>query len=156
MSLAIGTPAPDFELLNQSREPVSLNDLKGSLSVIVFIPFAFTRTCEGELCEIRDEYSLFNEVEARVVAITCNTLHANREWSEQQGFQFDILSDWWPHGEVSRRYDTFNETFGYAERTTYFLDGEAVITGVSRSDELREARDFSDYRTALSDASRGD
>jgi mycoredoxin-dependent peroxiredoxin len=147
--LAIGTPAPDFTLLNQSREPVSLGDLKGSRSVLVFIPFAFTRTCESELCQIRDEYSMFNDAGVRVVAITCNTLHANRVWSEQQGYQFDILSDFWPHGSVSRKYDTFNEGYGYAERTTYFLDENGVITGITRSDQLGEARDFDDYRAAL-------
>jgi peroxiredoxin len=150
MPLAIGTPAPEFTLLNQNREPVSLHDLKGSKSVIVFIPFAFTRTCEGELCQIRDEYAMFNDAEARVVAITCNTLHANRVWTEQQGFQFDILSDFWPHGAVSRSYDTFNEGFGYAERTTYFLDEDGVITDVTLSENLGEARDFESYRTALS------
>jgi peroxiredoxin len=149
LPLEIGTPAPDFTLLNQNREPVSLDDLKGSLSVIVFIPFAFTRTCEGELCQIRDEYSLFNDFDARVVAITCNTLHANRVWSEQQAFQFDILSDFWPHGSVSRKYDTFNEGYGYAERTTYFLDADGIITAVTHSDQLGEARDFEDYRAAL-------
>ena len=149
MPLETGTPAPGFTLLNQNREPVTLDDLKGAKSVIVFIPFAFTRTCEGELCEIRDEYSMFNEAEARVVAITCNTHHANRVWSEQQGFQFDILSDWWPHGAVSRLYDTFNEDFGYAERTTYFLDEQGVITEVARSENLGEGRDFEIYRSAL-------
>jgi peroxiredoxin len=136
-------------LLNQDRQAVGLDDLRGALSVIVFIPFAFTRTCESELCEIRDEYSLFNEADARIVAITCNTLHANRAWREQQRFQFDILSDWWPHGAVSRLYDTFNEDFGYAERTTYFLDEDCMITGVTRSESLGEARDFDTYRQAL-------
>jgi peroxiredoxin len=150
MPLEIGSAAPDFTLLNQDRQPVSLDSLRGSRSVIVFIPFAFTRTCEGELCQIRDEYSLFDEADARVVAITCNTLHANRVWAEQQGFQFDLLSDFWPHGATARRYDTFNETFGYAERTTYFLDAEGVIVDVSRSENLGEARPFEEYRAALS------
>ena len=150
MPLEAGTPAPGFTLLNQNREPVTLDDLKGARSVIVFIPFAFTRTCEGELCQIRDEYSVFNDAGARVVAITCNTFHSNRVWSEQQGFQFDILSDWWPHGAVSRQYETFNEDFGYAERTTYFLDEQGVITDVARSSHLGEARDFEAYRAALS------
>lgn len=150
MPLEIGSDAPDFTLLNQDRQPVSLESLKGSRSVIVFIPFAFTRTCEGELCQIRDEYSMFDEADARVVAITCNTLHANRVWAEQQGFQFDLLSDFWPHGATARLYDTFNETFGYAERTTYFLDEAGVIVDVSRSENLGEARPFDDYRAAIS------
>ena len=150
MPLEIGSDAPDFTLLNQDRQPVSLESLKGSRSVIVFIPFAFTRTCEGELCQIRDEYSMFDEADAKVVAITCNTLHANRVWAEQQGFQFDLLSDFWPHGATARLYDTFNETFGYAERTTYFLDEAGVIVDVSRSENLGEARPFDDYRAAIS------
>lgn len=149
MTLETGTPAPEFTLANQNREPVSLDDLKGAKSVIVFIPFAFTGTCEGELCQIRDEYALFQGANARVVVITCNTLHANKVWAEQQGFPFDILSDFWPHGAVARAYDTFNEERGYAERTTYFLDENNVITGSTSSDELRVARDFEDYRAAL-------
>ena len=149
MTLKVGSKAPDFSLPNQDREPVSLEDLRGSRSVIVFIPFAFTKTCEGELCQIRDEFSLFEAAGARVVVITCNALHANRVWAEQHGFEFDILSDWWPHGEVSRKYDTFNEAFGYAERTTYFLDADGVITDVARSDELGVARDWETYRDAL-------
>lgn len=149
VSLAIGTLAPAFTLLNQNRDPVSRDDLKGAKSVIVFIPFAFTATCEGELCQIRDEYTLFGDAGARVVAITCNTLHANKVWAEQQGFHFDILSDFWPHGAVARAYDSFNEERGYAERTTYFLDEDSVITGLTRSDELRVARDFEVYREAL-------
>lgn len=149
MTLTVGSPAPEFTLLNQDREPVSLDDLKGSRSVIVFIPFAFTRTCQSELCQIRDERAVFDEAHARVVAVTCNTLHANREWRNQQGFDFDLLSDWWPHGEVSRRYETFNEEYGYPERTTYFLDEDSVITAVTRSDQLGEARDFAAYRAAL-------
>lgn len=149
MTLEVGTHAPDFTLLNQARQPVSLADLEGAKSVIVFIPFAFTRTCEGELCQIRDEYDVFDRAGARVVAITCNTLHANKVWAEHQGFQFDILSDFWPHGATARRYESFNDDRGYAERTTYFLDADGVITDVTRSDELGEARDFDDYRRAL-------
>lgn len=149
MTLEIGTSAPDFTLRNQHREPVSLSDLKGTKSVIVFIPYAFTGTCESELCQIRDEYGLFEEANARVVVITCNTLHANKAWAEQRGFQFDILSDFWPHGAVARAYDSFNETLGSADRTTYFLDQDGVITGLTRSEELRVGRDFEDYRTAL-------
>ncbi len=149
MPLEVGTPAPEFTLLNQDREPVSLGDLKGARAVVVFIPFAFTGTCEAELCQIRDEYSLFNDADAKVVAITCNTLHSNGVWREQQGFQFDILSDWWPHGATSRAYETFNETYGYAERTTYFLDQDGVITGVSHSESIGRAREFDDYLAAL-------
>lgn len=152
MSLPVSTPAPELSLRNQHRQVVSLDDLKGSKSMIVFIPYAFTSTCEGELCEIRDNLDRFNESHIRVVAVTCNTHHSNRVWAEQQGFTFDILSDFWPHGETARAYDSFNDAFGYAERTTYFLDEEGVITGVVASDQLGEARPFAEYETLLTDS----
>lgn len=152
MSLPIGTHAPGFSLRNQHRQVVSLDDLKGAKSMIVFIPFAFTSTCQGELCEIQDNLHRFDESDVRVVAITCNTHHSNRVWVEQHGFTFDILSDFWPHGETARAYDSFNETFGYAERTTYFLDNNGVVTGVVASDQLGEARPFTEYETLLTDS----
>lgn len=149
MTLQVGVKAPPFELRNQRRETVSLDDLKGARTVLVFIPFAFTRTCEGELCEIRDNFEVFERSGARVVAITCDTAPTNAAWAAENGFEFDILSDFWPHGEVSRRYDTFNETLGYAERTTYFLDESGTITDVVRSDELKVGRPFHAYEAAL-------
>lgn len=147
--LEVGTEAPAFELRNQRRETVTLDDLKGEKVALVFIPFAFTRVCEGELCEIRDNLEVFERAGTKVVAITCDTAPTNARWAEENGFPFDILSDFWPHGEVARRYDTFNEMFGYAERTTYLLDEAGVITDVVRSDELKVARPFEEYEAAL-------
>lgn len=149
MTLDVGAKAPGFELRNQRREKISLDDLKGSKIALVFIPFAFTSTCEGELCEIRDNIEVFDRAGTRVVAITCDTTASNARWATDNGFEFDILSDFWPHGEVSRRYDTFNETFGYAERTTYFIDEGGNITDVVLSDELKKARPFARYEAAL-------
>ena len=73
----------------------------------------------------------------------------NRDWAEDNDFRFPILSDYWPHGEVSRAYDTFDETFGYAKRTTYILDSDGVIRDVIASDVLGEARPFATYLPAL-------
>jgi peroxiredoxin len=154
MALEIGSAALEFSLRNQHREKVSLDDLKGSRSVIVFMPFAFTSTCHGEMCEIRDNLHRFEHDDARVVVITCNTLHANRVWAEQEGFDFDILSDFWPHGAVTRAYDTFSEVYGAAIRTTYFLDEDGVVTTVIRSDELGKPRPFEEYEAALATPER--
>lgn len=150
MTLKVGAKAPHFELRNQHRKTVSLEDLESGKTALIFIPFAFTRVCEGELCQIKDELDPFAEAETRVMAITCDTGATNLAWAEQNGFDFDILSDFWPHGAVARAYDTFNETFGYAERTTYFLDENGVIRDVIHSNELGVARSFEDYVTTLS------
>jgi peroxiredoxin len=149
MALAVGAPAPEFTLMSQDREQVSLEDLQGGPSMIVFMPYPHTPTCESEACEIRDHAESFEALGAKVVMITTHAIPTNRSWAEALGYQFPILSDYWPHGEVSRAYDTFDETFGYAKRTTYVLDGDGVIQSVIASDALREARPFADYLPAL-------
>lgn len=78
MPIEIGQQAPDFELRNIDGEIVSLDDLKGRKSLIVFIPFPFTGTCEGELCTIRDRMAELNEIDANVVAITTDTPFSNK------------------------------------------------------------------------------
>jgi mycoredoxin-dependent peroxiredoxin len=147
--LTVGTPAPYFTLVSQNRETISLDDLKGKKSMIVFMPYPHTRVCGGEACEIRDNWAAFERINANVIMITTHAGATNRDWAEENGYGFPILSDYWPHGEVSRAYDTFDETFGYAKRTTYILDGEGVIRDVISSDVLGEARPFASYLPAL-------
>jgi peroxiredoxin len=152
MTLAVGTPAPGFRLMSQDRVEMSLDDLKGNPSMIVFMPYPHTRTCESEACEIRDHEESFETLGAKVVMITTHAIPTNRSWAEAMGYHFPILADYWPHGEVSRAYDTFDETFGYAKRTTYVLNADGVIRDVIATDQLREARPFAAYLPALESA----
>ncbi len=152
--LDVGTKAPDFSLPDQNRNPVSLGDLKGSKALVVFIPFPFTGTCEGELCMIRDNIGRLEELDAKVVVISCDTLPANRKWAEENGFGFPILSDFWPHGDVTRSFAAFNENVGAANRVTYVLDAEGVIHTAVATDSLGVAREFELYTEALASLDR--
>jgi mycoredoxin-dependent peroxiredoxin len=149
MSATIGQPVPAFELRDQNRNVVSDESLKGRNSIIVFIPFPFTRTCEGEICDLRDRMGDFDRLDAQVVAVTCDTGAANRAWAEQNNVGYPVLSDFWPHGDVSKAFGVFNETFGYANRTTFVLDDEAIIRDIVASSELGVARESDHYVTAL-------
>jgi peroxiredoxin len=149
MTAAIGMAAPAFMLHDQDRNVVTLDSLNGRKSLIVFIPFPFTGRCEGELCAIRDRYSELETLDANVVAITCDTLPANKAWSDMNKFTFPVLSDFWPHGDISRSYGVFNEKLGCAERATFVLDADGVITHVVASEGLGFSREFDSYAAAL-------
>jgi len=149
MPIDIGQPAPDFELRNVDGETVSLTDLAGRKSLIVFIPFPFTGTCEGELCTIRDRMEELNEIDANVVAITTDTLFSNKVWAEQNGFKFPVLSDFWPHGYVTDAYGTFDPKVGAANRSSFVLDKEGVVRAVIATESRGVARDYDDYLAAL-------
>jgi len=150
LTLDIGTAAPRFELIDQERNPVTSDDLKGEKSLVVFIPFPFSGICSGELCMIRDRLAALNDLDAKVVVITVDTHFTNQKWSEDNGFQFPVLSDYWPHGATAQAYDAFNEKVGAANRVTYVLDEEGMIRQVIDSGSLGTPREFDDYVEALS------
>lgn len=150
MTIEIGSPAPDFTLRNQHGEDVSLAGLRGQNVVIVFYPFAFSGICTGELCEIRDNLSIFTTAEARVLAISCDPMFSLRAWADQDGYEFDLLSDFWPHGEVAKAFGIFEEGPGAAARGTYVIDGEGIVRWKVENG-LGEARDLAQYQAALAD-----
>lgn len=149
MAADIGSPAPDFTLRNVDGELVSAASLRGRKSLVVFIPFPFTDTCEGELCMIRDRLSDLNDLDANVVAITTDTVFSNREWAAKNGFGFPVLSDFWPHGAVTTAYGTFDDKVGAANRSTYVLDADGVIRAIVATESRKIARDFDAYVAAL-------
>jgi peroxiredoxin len=144
-----GDPAPDFALRDQNREVRTLADLAGQRALVVFIPWAFTRTCESELCTIRDNLDRLQSTGARVVVITCDSMASNRKWAQDQGFTFPILSDHWPHGETARAYGCFHEGLGVAMRSTFVLDEEGTVIEVIATDRLDQPRDLAEYERAL-------
>jgi peroxiredoxin len=144
----IGDPAPDFVLNNQHGEDIALSSLRGRPVVLVFFPFAFSNICTGELGEVRDHLADIRSDGAEVLAISCDHVHANRAFSDAEGLEFSVLSDFWPHGEVSRAYGIFNEDVGVAERGTYVLDGAGIVRWKVEHG-IGEARDLGAYRQAL-------
>lgn len=149
MAAKIGHPAPGFDLPDQAGNRVTLESFRGQRTVVVFIPFPFTGVCEGELCTIRDRLSTLNALQADVVVITCDTRPVNKRWSDENGFEFPVLSDFWPHGVVAQMYGAFNDTLGCANRYTFILDEDHIVRDVIHTDELGTAREFDAYATAL-------
>lgn len=149
MAAEIGSPAPAFSLPDQSKNLVSSDVFNGQKGLVVFIPFPFTGNCEAELCMIRDRLADLNDLDANVVAITCDTVHANRHWSEENGFQFPVLSDFWPHGATTQAYGAFNEKTGSANRYTFVLDADGIVRDVINTESLGTTREFELYVEAL-------
>ena len=118
-------------------------------SLVVFIPFPFTGICDGEVCAIRDDLASLSDLDARVIVITCHARPTNAKWATENGMDFPVLSDFWPHGEVARAYGVFDERVGVANRTTFVLDAEGVVRDVVSSDSLGTAREHDAYAAAL-------
>jgi peroxiredoxin len=148
MAIDIGTLAPDFNLKNQHGQEIALSALRGKPVVVVFFPFAFSGICTGELCEIRDNLNLFADDGVTVLAISCDHFFSNRAFADRDGYTFDLLSDFWPHGAAAQAYGVFDEVAGAARRGTFLIDADGIVRW-SVENPIGEARDFAGYREAL-------
>ncbi len=150
MTVEIGQEAPDFELKDPSGEVIKLSSFRGKSPVaLVFYPFTFTGVCEGELCQLRDEFADFSDAGMQVLAVSCDSRHSQRVWTEQKGYQFPVLSDFWPHGAVAKAYGVFNDALGCANRATFIIDTEGKILDAFASGDLGTPRELSSYKDAL-------
>ncbi|MGA5793141.1 peroxiredoxin [Streptomyces cellulosae] len=149
MTIPVGAQAPDFELKDNHGAPVCLSDFRGRKNVVLlFYPFAFTGVCTGELSEIRDRLEQFSERDAEVLAVSNDSIHTLRVFGEQEDLPFPLLSDFWPHGDVSRAYGVFDEDKGCAVRGTFVIDRQGVVRATVSS-AMADARDPGEYLAAL-------
>jgi glutaredoxin-dependent peroxiredoxin len=137
--------APDFTLFDTNKNPVSLHDFKGKNVVLLFFPLAFTSVCTKELCYVRDNMALFNNVDAQVLGISVDSLYTLAKFKEEQGFNFPLLSDF--NKEVSKLYNALYEEWNYnmkgvSKRASFVIDRQGVIRF---SEILEKAGDFPNF-----------
>ena len=153
MTLSVGDAAPEFSLPDQDKQVVSLAELRGTPVLLVFYPFAFSGICTGELCQLRDELANYTEAGVRVLAVSTDPVFSLKAFKAQEGYDFPLLSDFWPHGAVSQAYGVFNDVSGFANRGTFAVDRDGVVR-FADCREPGEARDQAVWTAAL-DAVRG-
>lgn len=149
MSVELGAEAPDFELSDQHGQKVRLSDFRGSKAVVVvFYPFAFSGICTGELCLLRDDLSAFVSDDVVTLAISCDPVPALAAFAEQNGLEYALLSDFWPHGATAKDYGVFWDSTGFATRGTFIIDRDGILRW-SVVNGPGEARSLDDYKAAL-------
>ncbi|MFC6152065.1 peroxiredoxin [Nocardioides yefusunii] len=147
--LICGGPAPDFTLRDQFGQDVSLADFRGRKAVaVLFFPFAFSGVCTGEMAGVRDRLAEFMTFETEVLAISCDPVYSLRAFSDGDGLNFPLLSDFWPHGEVSRAYEVFDEAKGMPRRSSYVIDKEGLIRW-SVHNAMPQGRDLDEHLRQL-------
>lgn len=149
MTIQVGQEAPDFELVDQNGEKVKLSSFRGNKNVVVvFFPFAFTGTCTGELCALRDDISGFQNEKVQLLAISCDAMFTQKVFADKEGYKFPLLSDFWPHGATAEKYGVFNSERGLALRGTFIIDKQGIVRW-SVVNSPAEARNIADYKAAL-------
>jgi mycoredoxin-dependent peroxiredoxin len=143
----VGEQAPDFTLKDYNNQKVTLSSVYAEQPVLlVFYPFAFSGICTGELCQLRDDYAAFTGVQ--VLGVSVDTPYSLKVWAEREGYQFPLLSDFWPHGAVAQQYGVFNEKAGMSNRGTFLID-QAGVVRYAEHNQPGDARNQEAWKKAI-------
>ena len=149
MSVEVGEQAPDFELEDQHGSPVRLSSFQGTKNVVlVFYPLAFSGVCSGEMCAMRDDFPEVGRDDVELLTVSVDSTWVHRIWAEQEGFEFGLLSDFWPHGGVAQAYGVFDADRGLSVRGTFIIGKDGVVRW-KVVNPIPQARVIADYQKAL-------
>lgn len=152
MKLSTGQKAPSFTLFNSDKQKVSLEELKGKNVLLLFFPQAFTSVCTKELCGIRDNIAMYNNVNAQVLGISVDSLFTLNKYRQEQGLNFPLLSDF--NKDVSAAYGTLYDTWifdmkGVSKRSAFVIDKDGVIRYAEVLDNAGDLPDFEKINETL-------
>ena len=126
--ISIGDKAPPFTLKDQDGKNVSLVDFKGKRVLLSFHPLAWTRVCQAQMLWLEENHDTLAALGTVPLGISCDPVPTKKAWADSLRIKKTrLLSDFWPHGEVSRLYDNFREDGGISGRANIIVDEEEKV-----------------------------
>ena len=127
-NLKVGMKAPDFSLPSLSGNTVTLNDYKGKKNIVLsFVPAAWTPVCSDQWPGYNLLKEFFDRHDTILLGITVDNIPTLYAWTREMGeLWFPVLSDFWPHGAVSKKYGVLRSN-GVSERALFVIDKKGII-----------------------------
>jgi peroxiredoxin (alkyl hydroperoxide reductase subunit C) len=131
----VGEQAPDFTLKSISGKTVSLSDYKDvSYVVIAFIPASWTSLSAQQVPSFNAAQEIFRRNNTVLLGISVDNVPALYSWTMMmEGVWFPVLSDFWPHGAVAKKYGVLRSD-GITERAIFIVDKKGRIRYIGLQD----------------------
>ena len=150
--LKVGDKAPDFELVNQDDEPVSLSDFSGEWLVLYFYPKDYTPGCTKEACDFTDEIDDFQALNATVLGVSGDSTESHRKFIKKYRLGIHLLSD--PEHAVHKVYGAWGLKKNYGKeyegviRSTFIISPDGEIAADWRKVRVRSKRKSGEVKHA--------
>jgi peroxiredoxin (alkyl hydroperoxide reductase subunit C) len=130
-----GADAPDFALLDQDGKTVSLSDLRGQTSVLVFYPLDWSPVCTDQLNVYQEVLGELEDAGTRLYGVSVDSAFSHKAFQQQLGITIPLLADFHPKGEMSKRYGAFIDERGHNQRALVMIgpDGKVLWSHQSPS-----------------------
>ena len=121
--ITVGSKAPDFSLKDQNKKTVRLSKLQGKKVLLSFRPLAWTPVCRDQMKSLDKNYRRFEALNTVALGVGVDSVPSNKAWADMMEIEHtSLLSDFWPHGEVAKLYNVFDEENGFAQRANIIVD----------------------------------
>lgn len=149
LNVKVGDQAPDFTLSAVNGGKVSLKDFRGRKNVVIsFVPAAFTPVCSAQWPGYNLVKDIFDQHDAVLLGISVDNVASLYAWTQEMGgLWFDVLSDFYPHGQTAGKYGVLRND-GTAERALFVIDKEGVLRYIDVHD-INERPPLEDLVSAL-------
>ncbi len=133
----VGSPAPEFELADQTGQLHSLEDYRNQWVILYFYPKDGTPGCTTEACEFRDSIFAFRELNTQILGVSLDNVESHQEFAENHNLPFPLLAD--TEGETSTAYGVKTRMFGMtvAKRHTFIIGPDGKVA--KHYDEVKPA-----------------
>jgi peroxiredoxin len=149
MALKVGDLAPNFELKDHEGNVFSLKDFRGKKVLISSHPLAWTGVCETQMKNLDVKYDEIEKFGVIPVGFSVDPVPSKKAWADNLRLKkLRLLSDFWPHGEVAKKYGIFDEKNGFSMRANILIDEEGKVEFV-KVYELSEQPDLNEILNFL-------
>ncbi len=133
--LKVNDPAPDFTLNTHNEGELNLAWYRGRKNVVLaYYPGDWTPVCSNQIPEYHNQYEKFEKNDCQLLCISVDSVPCHRAWAKSLGgLAFPLMADFYPHGEVARKYGVFNEK-GYSERAVFLIDKKGILRYIEHVD----------------------
>ncbi|QFT88055.1 Putative peroxiredoxin bcp [Bacillus sp. THAF10] len=131
MTVETGKKAPQFSLLSNTGETVSLSDFEGKNVVLYFYPKDMTPGCTTQACDFRDMHEDFSDLDTVILGVSPDPQSRHEKFIEKHGLPFLLLVD--EDHEVAEQFGVwklkknFGKEYMGIERSTFLINKEGQL-----------------------------
>ena len=125
--IAPGAPAPEFTLADQDGNELSLADLRGQTTVLVFYPLDFSPVCTDQLNVYQEVLEDLEREGVRLVGISVDSAFSHKAFRQHLRLDMPLLADFHPKGEVARRFGVYLDDRGHSQRALVMIDPDGIV-----------------------------
>jgi peroxiredoxin (alkyl hydroperoxide reductase subunit C) len=125
--IAAGAQAPDFKLRDQDGLEITLEELKGQTSLLVFYPLDFSPVCTDQLNVYQEVLGDLEAKGAKLIGISVDSAFSHKAFQQHLGITIPLLADFHPKGEVSKAYGAYIEERGHDNRSLVMIGPDGKV-----------------------------